>query len=388
MPRHFETTFDVVKELKPSYPVYCLRPDILRDAASRFVEMFPGKVLYAVKCNPHPEIMRYLHEGGVRNFDTASLEEISLVRRQFPGMDAYFMHPVKSRDAIRSAHRVFGIRHFVIDTEDELEKIRIETDEDPDITIHVRLATPPAGAAYNLSAKFGARPMTAAELLKKVDAYGYKAGLCFHVGSQCTTPNGYRIAIELIRQVIDFSGVKVRSIDVGGGFPGQYMNQRAPGLDVFMDEIRDCVRWLGLPETTFMCEPGRALVSSGVSLITQVHLRKEDQLFINDGIYGSLSEAVTGQIRFPVRPMRIGGDFNEDETLDFTIYGPTCDNMDVLPAIVTLPADIREGDWIEFGHIGAYSNALATHFNGFYPESLVTVGEPFPFIDGEFPQVG
>jgi len=388
MPRHFDTTFDVVRELKPSYPVYCLRPDILRESAKRFVDMFPGNVLYAVKCNPHPEIMRYLHEGGVRHFDTASPEEIALVRRQFPGMNVYFMHPVKSWDAIRSAHRVFGVKHYVIDTEDELEKVRAETDGETDLVIHVRLATPPAGAAYNLSAKFGARPMTASELLKKVDGYGYTAGLCFHVGSQCTTPNGYRIAVELIRQVVDFSGVKVRYIDVGGGFPGQYMNQRAPGLEVFMEEIKDCIRWLGLPDTTFMCEPGRALVSSGVSLITQVHLRKEDQLFINDGVYGSLSEAVTGQLRFPVRPMRIGGDFNETDTLDFTIYGPTCDNMDVLPATVTLPADIREGDWIEFGHIGAYSNALATHFNGFYPELLVTVGETFPFIDGEFPQVG
>ena len=297
------------------------------------------------------------------------------------------MHPVKSRDGIRSAHRVFGIDHYVIDTEDELKKIREETDGDTNLKIHVRLATPPAGAIYNLSAKFGARPMAAAELLKQVDALGYEAGLCFHVGSQCTTANGYRIAIELIRQVVDFSGVKVKHIDVGGGFPGQYMNQRGPALEEIMDEIKDCIRWLDMPETTFMCEPGRALVSSGVSLITQVQLRKEDQLFINDGVYGSLSETVTGQLRYPVRPMRLKGEFDPEETLDFTIYGPTCDNMDVLPATVNLPADIREGDWIEFGHIGAYSNALATNFNGFHPEVQVTVGEAFPFVDGEFPYV-
>ncbi|NIY74265.1 type III PLP-dependent enzyme [Thalassospira sp. HF15] len=387
MPRHFDTTFDVVKELKPSYPVYCLRPNILRETAQRFVEMFPGDVLYAVKCNPHPEVMRYLHEGGVRHFDTASPEEISIVRRQFPGMKAYFMHPVKSRDAIRNAYRVFGIDHYVIDTVEELEKIREETEGDTNLVIHVRLATPPAGATYNLSAKFGARPMVAAELLKKVDEYGYHAGLCFHVGSQCTTPTGYRIAVELIRQVVDFSGVKVKHIDVGGGFPGQYMNQRGASLEEFMDEIKDCIRWLDMPDTTYMCEPGRALVSSGISLITQVHLRKEDTLFINDGVYGSLSETVTGQLRYPVRPLRIEGDFDPEETMDFTIYGPTCDNMDVLPATVTLPADIREGDWIEFGHIGAYSNALATHFNGFHPEVQVTVGEAFPYVDGEFPSV-
>jgi ornithine decarboxylase len=121
-----------------------------------------------------------------------------------------------------------------------------------------------------------------------------------------------------------------------------------------------------------MCEPGRALVAEGMSLVAQVQLRKGDQLYINDGIYGSLSETVTAKLRFPVRLVRLRG--GASETLrDFTLNGPTCDSLDVLPPKFALPEDATEGDWIEFDRMGAYSNALASHFNGFYPETLVTV---------------
>lgn len=384
MPRHFASVDAMIDELRPDEPVYCLRPEVLRAGARRFIDAFPGKPLFAVKCNPHPEVLRYLHEGGVRAFDAASLAEIALVKAQFPGIVPHFMHPVKSRAAIRAAHGVYGVRHFVVDRMDELEKIRTETRGDSDLTIHVRLATPTAAAAYHLSAKFGARPLEASELLKKVTDYGYGAGLCFHVGSQCLTPNAYRIAVELTREVLDASGVAIRSLDFGGGFPAAYLNQRAPDLEDYMAEIRDCIDWLGLsPAVEILAEPGRVMVADGVSLVAQVQLRKEDQLFLNDGIYGSLSEAVTANLRFPVRALRANGAF-DDETFDFTLYGPTCDNTDVLPAMVKLPVDIREGDWLEFGQVGAYSNALRTGFNGFFPETFVTVEAPFDFTPGPY----
>jgi ornithine decarboxylase len=121
-----------------------------------------------------------------------------------------------------------------------------------------------------------------------------------------------------------------------------------------------------------MCEPGRALVAKGMSLVCQIYLRKGDCIYINDGIYGSLSETVTARLRFPVGLIRLNGG-HSDEMRDFTVFGPTCDSTDVLPAPIRLPADVREGDWIEFGRIGAYSNALATRFNGFYPDAYVQV---------------
>ena len=130
-----------------------------------------------------------------------------------------------------------------------------------------------------------------------------------------------------------------------------------------------------------LSEPGRALVAEGVSLVTQVILRRNDELFINDGIYGSLSEpgASDGKVHFPVRALRSDRREFGNETRPFKLFGPTCDGADALPVPFELPADIQIGDWIEFGMLGAYSLANRTSFNGFYPETMVEIsGESTP----------
>ena len=93
----FTTVEAVVESLKPGYPVYCLRPAELERQAKYFLGNFPGRVLYAVKCNPHVAVLQALFDAGIRHFDTASLAEIALVREHFPQADCYFMHPVKPR---------------------------------------------------------------------------------------------------------------------------------------------------------------------------------------------------------------------------------------------------------------------------------------------------
>ena len=114
------------------------------------------------------------------------------------------------------------------------------------------------------------------------------------------------------------------------------------------------------------------MVANGFSLLVQVQLRKDERLYINDGIYGSLSEIALGTVNHPVRLIRTNG-AHSDRLVGFTIYGPTCDSLDVLPITFELPADVREGDWIEIDQVGAYSNALASHFNGFHPATYVIV---------------
>src|SRR5205085_3307248 len=106
--RQFDDVRGMIETLQPSYPVYCLRPHMLRQTAQRFLELFPGRVLYAVKCNPHPSVLRALYSAGIRHFDTASLPEIALIRENFPDAGAYFMHPVKSRAVIRAAARIYN----------------------------------------------------------------------------------------------------------------------------------------------------------------------------------------------------------------------------------------------------------------------------------------
>src|SRR4051812_49390372 len=131
----------MIAALRPEQPVYCVRPHVLRETARRFVDAFPGSVLYAVKCNAEPMFLDALHAGGIRHFDTASMPEISVVAERLPGASCYFMHPVKQRGAIRAAYGQHGVRHYVVDHPDELMKITAETGCARDVVIIVRLAT-------------------------------------------------------------------------------------------------------------------------------------------------------------------------------------------------------------------------------------------------------
>ncbi len=377
--RAFPDVEAVVMALKPSYPVYCVRPRVLEQRAKRFVQLFPGTVLYAVKCNPHPMVLEALYRGGIRHFDTASLPEIAQICESFSDAKAYFMHPVKGRAVIRSAHMVYGVRHYVVDHKSELDKVLHETGGDDDSIIVVRLETPMnEGTLIHLAGKFGCTEDEAVELLKDAKGRGCQVGLAFHVGSQCGDPEAYRSAIQLVGKVIAKAGVQPACIDVGGGFPARYLSANVPPLGDYMTAIRDGLKDIKLnPTVDVFAEPGRALVAPGVSLLVQVQLRKGDKLYINDGIYGSLSEMAQLKLRFPCRLIRIGEGHSET-VADFIMNGPTCDSIDILPSKLSLPDDIREGDWIEIDYLGAYSNAMATRFNGFYSEAFVQVFDDPP----------
>jgi ornithine decarboxylase len=372
--KQFPDVRSMVAALRPSYPVYCARPPVLARAAQRFLDQFPGRVLYAVKCNAHPRVLRALYDAGIRHFDTASLPEIALVRESFADAGAYFMHPVKARAVIRTAARVYGVDTFVVDHADELAKVLDETDGGEGVTIMVRIKTPQVeGTFYHLAAKFGAPPAEAAALLVEARSRGCQVGLAFHVGSQCLVPGAYGQALGIVGEVLEQARLPIQMLDVGGGFPAEYVGTNMPPLEDYIAEIEAGTRALKLRrDCVLMCEPGRALVAEGVSLVVQVQLRKDDQLYINDGIYGSLSETVTAGLRLPARLVRLGATPSAT-TRNFTLYGPTCDSLDVLPAPFELPDDAREGDWIEIDRVGAYSSALASRFNGFYPETLVVV---------------
>ncbi len=370
---HFPDIDTMVATLRPSEPVYCFRPAVLWQGAAEFRENFMGRVLYAVKCNPHPVVLRTLADAGIRDFDTASLAEIAAVRELIPDATAYFMHPVKSRAAIREAYIVHGVRHFVIDHGDELAKIAEETNGADDLVVLVRIATPGGAGRYELSRKFGATLDDAVELLRQVDRRGFTPGLAFHVGSQCFSPDAYYSALLLVDDVADGAGIAPHYLDIGGGFPVAYAGEEPPPRSEYFRAIAEGLEQIALAEDcVVMCEPGRALVAEGCSLVVQVQLRKNGALFINDGVYHSLSETVSAGIRHPVRLVRPEGE-TTGPMQEFAVYGPTCDGTDLLPYSFMLPEDTREGDWIEISQIGAYSNALASRFNGFHPEICVTV---------------
>ncbi|WP_408906261.1 type III PLP-dependent enzyme domain-containing protein, partial [Roseomonas rosulenta] len=367
-----------VAALRPQEPLHCLRPQAVTDAARAFVAAFPGDVLYAVKCNAEPTMLRAIAAGGVAHFDCASEGEVRLVRSLFPEAAIHFMHPVKSRAAIRTAWSQHGVRDFVLDTDGELTKVLEETSGGAgELGLVVRLALPKGPAAYDLSGKFGAAPEEAAALLRAARPHAARLGLSFHVGSQCMDPAAWTRALALAAQVIAAAGVAVEIVDVGGGFPVAYPGSTPPALALFMDAIRDGAALLP-PGVRLWAEPGRALVAGGASVVVQVQARRGDALYVNDGVYGALSDAGAPGFRFPHRLLR------PDEAAsavlrDFTLFGPTCDSADVMRGPWSLPVDVREGDWIEIGQLGAYGTALRTAFNGF-DRALVTEVTDSPML--------
>ena len=226
----------IVAATQPSDPLLCVRPASIAAVGRRFVASFPGDVLYAVKCNPEPRVLRALWAGGIRHFDCASLGEVALVRKLLPAAQVHFMHPVKARPAIREAFHRYGVSDFALDSADELAKILQETvpvglvGDPPTLGLFVRLALSRGGAIYDLSGKFGAPLEEAVDLLRAARPHAVRLGVSFHVGSQCLDPGAYALAIRLAREAMTRSGVAVDIVDVGGGFPISYPDMVAPPL--------------------------------------------------------------------------------------------------------------------------------------------------------------
>ncbi len=368
----------LVADLRPEEPVHCIRPATLAATARDFVAAFPGDVLYAVKCNPDPAVLRALWDGGVRHFDCASPAEVGLVRTMFASAEIHFMHPVKARGAIREAWARHDVRDFVLDSAAELEKILTETAATGvggELGLIVRLALPKGEAVLDLSGKFGAEMTEAVGLLRAARPHATRLGIAFHVGSQCLEPLAWRRAMEVAGAVIREAGVAIDIVDAGGGFPVSYPDMEIPALGAILAEIEDGFERLDLPNARLWAEPGRALVAAGGSVVVQVQARRGDALYINDGVYGSLADAGVLGFRYPVRCLRPDGAEPADMLRGFSFFGPTCDSADAMRGPFFLPDDIGEGDWIEISQLGAYGACLRTGFNGFDRARIVEVSD-------------
>lgn len=370
----YATAADAIADYQGDDQIYALYPRKIEQAARTFLSGFPGKVLYALKANPHPAVLKILWAEGVRNFDVASIREMHLVRERLPEATMFLMNPVKSRQTIRTAYQL-GIRDFSLDHEDELAKIIACTDDADDLRLHVRLALPKSDAAMPLDGKFGAAKEEAIALLRAASAVAAQIGLCFHVGSQCLNPESYNQAISYARSLVDTAGIAVHSIDVGGGFPVSYPDMPAPPMQAYFNTLRQSLAAHGFDRLEIIGEPGRALCATGGSTLARVELRKGDDLYLNDGTYGSLFDAGQFAWKFPVRLQRPDGPAPAKQMSAFRFFGPTCDSADTMNGPFALPADTREGDWVEIQHLGAYGQTLATQFNGFHSDHTVALLE-------------
>ncbi|RZM34025.1 MAG: type III PLP-dependent enzyme [Sphingomonas sp.] len=358
--------------LNPVDPVTLVRPHAAARAARFFVEKFPGRSMYAVKANPSPELLQILWDNGITHYDVASLAEVRLVARTLPEATLCFMHPVKAEEAVREAYFTHGVRTFSLDSLEELEKIVRATNDATDLTLCVRLRVSSEHSKLSLASKFGAAPHEAKELLFAARQAADALGICFHVGSQAMTPEAYSNAMERVRAAIVEAAVTVDVIDVGGGFPSSYPGMEPPPLERFFETIHRSFESLPVSYSSELwCEPGRALCAEYSSLIVRVEKRRGSELYINDGAYGALFDAAHIGWRFPVQLLREPDSRARD--MEFSFYGPTCDDMDHMAGPFMLPADMQAGDYIEIGMLGAYGSAMRTAFNGFGSDQTVIV---------------
>lgn len=369
---------------KPDVPVFGLRPHAAGRAARWFVENFPGEVAYAYKANSSVFLVGALYGAGIRNFDVASLPELEDAAT-IPKATLHYMHPVKSRNAIRRAYHEFGVRCFALDTHDELAKILEETGSPSDLELFVRLAVPSRNSSIPLERKFGVAGDAAKELLVATRQHCDTLGVAFHVGSQTATPEAFGLAIETSRQAIVAAGVVVDAVDVGGGFPARYGPTSPAPLSAFIEVIEEGFESLPVShDCRLICEPGRALVAEAESLIVRVDGRRGQELFINDGGYGALFDMAILDFAMPVR---LANRTSSAPLSPFQFWGPTCDSVDHMKGPYELPSDIAEGDYIEIGNIGAYGRAIAGGFNGYgrYDEVILD-DEPIYTMYGEAEQ--
>lgn len=379
--RTFASVGEVVSEIPPDHPLHVFREHTLKKAANFFLDNFKGKVCYAVKTNPADYVIAAVYNSGIQAFDVASIEEVKLVHSIAPQAKLHFMHTIKSRLAIREAYFTYGVRDFSLDSMEELQKILEETKNAKDLNLYVRLAIPNTYAELTLSDKFGINQKGAVDLLKTTREVAAKLGMCFHVGSQCMHPDAYRIAMRMARNVINKAGVAIEMLDVGGGFPSVYPGMIPPDMISYFNTIHDeFKKFKNYKEMELMCEPGRAIVAESGSVIVRVELRKDSFLYINDGTYGSLFDAGTPHFIFPVKLHRRNVDIYSENVTPFSFFGPTCDTLDFMKGPFYLPEDVKEGDFIEIGQLGAYGRTLATSFNGFKPASEVVAVQDEPLM--------
>ncbi len=366
----------VVSALAPDEPVILNRPHAAARAARFFTEKFPGKTLYAVKANPSPELLKVLWDGGVTHYDVASIAEVRLAHEALPEAVLCFMHPVKRARAIREAYHEHGVKTFSLDTMEELEKIVTACSDEQgnpatDLRLLIRLRVSSEYAELSLASKFGADLADAGELLQVTRQHCDWLGVCFHVGSQAMTPFAYVQALERVRASIADASVVIDVVDVGGGFPSIYPGMEPPPLEDYFSVINRHFYELPIAyNAELWCEPGRAMCAEYSSLIVLVEKRRDNELYINDGSYGALFDAAHVDWRFPVTAL---ADDLTGPLQEFAFYGPTCDDADYMKGPFVLPSDIKAGDYIEIGMLGAYGAAMKTGFNGFGDAEAVNV---------------
>ncbi len=347
---------------QPDQPVLYFDPALLQATARRFQDGFDGLVTYAVKANDSASVLDNLVAAGLTAFDVASPAEMAAVRRALPSAILHYNNPVRSVAEIAAGIDA-GVSSWSVDDMGELKKLQAVP---RDCEVAVRFALPVSGAAYDFGAKFGATPDRAVALLRAVVDMGFAPSLCFHPGTQCEDPTVWAIYIKAAADIAQNAGVTLGRLNVGGGFAA-HRGPVVPDLDAVFGVIdRAVADAFGPQRPDLLCEPGRAMVAEAFSLAARVKaVRGDEQVFLNDGIYGGLADLRDMALSHRVRVYAPDGQLRSGAPRPRVVFGPTCDSLDRLPDGLPLPDDMQAGDYVLFDAMGAYSIAMSTAFNGY-----------------------
>lgn len=363
---------DHLRQFNPDHPISFFAPDVLESTLTQFQAGFPGLVTFAVKANAEPVVIENLVAAGLSSFDVASPAEIKLVRAACPNAVLHYNNPVRSQAEIIFA-KANNVASYSVDSFNELAKLAAAIPV-LNVEVSVRLKLPVKGGAYDFGAKFGANPEKCVALLKEVKRLGFTPSMTFHPGTQCKDPAPWATYIYAAAKVAQQANITLHRLNVGGGFPS-HRNGHHPDLTPIFETIDQTTRSaFGETQPKLVCEPGRAMVAEAFTLATRIKAITDDgAVFLNDGTYGALAELRDIEANTRLNVLTQDGSPVTGPMSTRLVFGPTCDSIDVLPGKTLLPDAIKEGDYLLFRGMGAYSHAIATGFNGYGQVETVTV---------------
>lgn len=364
-----KTLYQVIEQIASTRetPLLIMNTNVIRDRYEQFHEelreLSNVKVFYAVKANPHPDIVKLLYELGA-GFEVASKDELDLVSSlDIPPSKIVLSNPVKIPTFIESAYNR-NVNSFTFDSYTEIDKL---SQLAAGSNVYVRLLVPNTGSEWPLDKKFGVDVEDAITLLLEASRKNLKPyGIAFHVGSQCSSPATWIRAIEktkIVWESVKNKGIELRSINIGGGFPCRY-TKRVPSIGETIQAIKGSLKanFSHEQDIEIIVEPGRALVGEAGILVTTVIGKAtrtgQDWLYLDVGVFNGLMEVMGGiKYRFITS--------NSGAVKSWVLAGPSCDSMDTIAKRVELP-ELEIGGKIYIIPAGAYTTAYASEFDGFH----------------------
>ena len=369
---------------KHGTPLFIVDHDEIRKNYAKFKKHLPRvQAYYAVKCEPMPEIVRTLYKCGA-SFDVASMPEFKIVYENIKGMPAkqrqdwiwdkiIYANPIKPHETLIELDKY---RPLV--TYDNLEEIKKMKKYSPHAGLCLRIRVSNTGAVVELSSKFGASAGEAVDLILKAAKQGLGVeGISFHVGSQTTNFENYVQAINLSAEI--FAEAKARGydkmnlLDIGGGFPAPYDASVKPFEELASKINSELNRLFPDPKMEILAEPGRFMIATAGTSVVRINGKAvrdgKTCYYVNDGAYHSYSGIIFDHQHVKMYPFR-----NTKYPENCSVFGPTCDALDVISHSMPLPTDLELGELLYAPNMGAYAHSSSTWFNGFPPAKVVHVG--------------